>query len=83
MELENFTLSEVSQAQKAKRHMFSSYADYRPTRAAIIMDMGHTKGRLHMGRIGQGEDTKILNVIDVCSLYRNECRNLKLARAAM
>jgi hypothetical protein len=52
MELENIILSEVSQAQKAKIHMFS-YADSRPkTNAAILWDMGHTKGRPHTGRIG-------------------------------
>jgi hypothetical protein len=37
MDLENFTLSGVSQAQKA------SYADYRPkTNAVILLDMGPT-----------------------------------------
>jgi hypothetical protein len=29
MELENIILSEVSQAQKTKNHMFSSHADFR------------------------------------------------------
>jgi hypothetical protein len=44
MELENITLSEVSQAQNVKNLMFSlSYADYRPkTNAVILLDMGHT-----------------------------------------
>jgi hypothetical protein len=42
MELENIILSKVTQAQKAKNHMFS-YADYRPkTNAVILLDMGHT-----------------------------------------
>jgi hypothetical protein len=38
MELENIILSEVSQAQKAKNHIFSySHADYRPnTNVAIL-----------------------------------------------
>jgi hypothetical protein len=41
-----------------------SYADYRPkTNAAILWDMGHTKGTLHMGRIGQGKETKNLNLV--------------------
>jgi hypothetical protein len=43
MELENIILSKVSQAQKAKNCMFSSYADYRSkTNAVILLDMSHT-----------------------------------------
>jgi hypothetical protein len=43
MELENIILSEVSQAQKAKYHMFSLICNYRPkTNAVILLDMGHT-----------------------------------------
>jgi hypothetical protein len=43
MELENIILSKVSQAQKAKNHMFSSYADYRPkSNAAMLLEVGHT-----------------------------------------
>jgi hypothetical protein len=43
MELENIILSEVNQAQKAKNHMFSPYAYYRPkTNAVILLDTGHT-----------------------------------------
>jgi hypothetical protein len=43
MELENIILSNVSQVQKAKNCMFSSYAEYRPkTNAVILLDMGHT-----------------------------------------
>jgi hypothetical protein len=42
MELENNILSKVSQVQKAKNRMFSSYVDYRPkTIAVILLDMGH------------------------------------------
>jgi hypothetical protein len=43
IELENTILTEVSQAQKAKKRMFSpSYADYRPkTNPVILLDMGH------------------------------------------
>jgi hypothetical protein len=42
MELENIILSKVSQAQKAKNHMFSSKADFRSkTNAVILFDMGH------------------------------------------
>jgi hypothetical protein len=43
MELENIILSKASQAQKAKKHMFSSYADYRSnTNVVILFRMGHT-----------------------------------------
>jgi hypothetical protein len=46
-----------------------SYADYRPkTNAAIIWDMGHTKGRLCKGGIGQGKETKNVNEVDVLSV---------------
>jgi hypothetical protein len=46
-----------------------SYADYRPkTNAAMLLDMGHTKGRLCKGGIGQGKETKILNVADVLTV---------------
>jgi hypothetical protein len=45
-ELENIILSEVSQTQKAKSHMFSLIWEYRPkTNAAILWDVDHTKGR--------------------------------------
>jgi hypothetical protein len=37
MELENITLSEVSQVQKAKSHMFSSYVEYRHNANAAIL----------------------------------------------
>jgi hypothetical protein len=30
--------------------------------------MGHTKGRLYMGGIGQGKETKNLNVVDVLTV---------------
>jgi hypothetical protein len=43
---EHHFLSEVSQGHKAKNHMFSSYADYRPKiNAVILLDMGHTLRR--------------------------------------
>jgi hypothetical protein len=57
--------------------------DCRPkTNAAILWDTGHTKERLYKRGIEQGKETKNLNE-DVCSLYRNEYRNFKLARATM
>jgi hypothetical protein len=41
MELENIILNKVSQAQKAKTHMFSM--DFRSKIIAVIfLDMGHT-----------------------------------------
>jgi hypothetical protein len=46
-----------------------SYADYRlKTNAEILWDMGHTKGRLLTEGIGQGKETKILNVVDVLTV---------------
>jgi hypothetical protein len=64
--LENIILSEVSQAQKAKNSCSSSYADYRPkTNTTVLLEMGHTKGSLHTGDIGQGKETKNLNVVHV------------------
>jgi hypothetical protein len=43
MEMENITLSEVSQAQKAKNHSSPSYMDFRSKiNAVILLDMGHT-----------------------------------------
>jgi hypothetical protein len=43
MELENIILSEVSQVQKAKNHMFSFICDNRPkTNAVTLLDLGHT-----------------------------------------
>jgi hypothetical protein len=45
------------------------YVDYRPkTKTTIFLDMGHTKGRPPMGGIGQGKETKNLNVVDVLTV---------------
>jgi hypothetical protein len=42
---------------------------YRPkTNAAILWDTDHTKGRLHIREIGQGKETKNLNVADVLTV---------------
>jgi hypothetical protein len=46
------------------------------------MDMGHTEGRLCKGGIGQRKETKNLNEL-LCSVYRNEYRNFKVAGATM
>jgi hypothetical protein len=46
-----------------------SYADYRPkTNAVILFDMGLTKAILCTGGIGQGKETKNLNVVDVLTV---------------
>jgi hypothetical protein len=39
------------------------------TNAAILWDVGHTKGRSHMGGIGQGKKTKNLSMIDVLTVH--------------
>jgi hypothetical protein len=53
MELENIILSEVSQVQSPEISCSPLYSDYRAkTYSVILLDMGHTKGRLHMGGIG-------------------------------
>jgi hypothetical protein len=56
IELENIILSKVSQAQKAKNHMFSLIADFRSkTNAVYIIRLGsHAKGRTHTREIGKG-----------------------------
>jgi hypothetical protein len=56
LEMENIILSEITQAQKAKNHMFSLICGYRlKTNAVILLDTGHTKGRLHTGGTEQGK----------------------------
>jgi hypothetical protein len=44
--------------------------------------LGQAKGRLHTGRTEQGKQTENLNML-MCSLYRNEYRNLKLVGVTM
>jgi hypothetical protein len=58
------------------------FADCKPkANAAILWDMGHTKGRLCKVGIGQGKETKNLNEVDVLTV--KEYRNFKLAGATM
>jgi hypothetical protein len=59
MELENITLSEVSQAQKAKKHMFSLICRLQTqNKCSNIIGRGsHTKGRTCTGGIGKGKET--------------------------
>jgi hypothetical protein len=54
MELENIILSEVTEAQKVKSHMFYSYVDYRPkTNAVILLGMGS----MYSGGIGKRKES--------------------------
>jgi hypothetical protein len=49
MELENIILSKVSQAQKTKNCMFSTYADFRSrTNTAMLLYLGHMKRGEHI-----------------------------------
>jgi hypothetical protein len=49
--------------------MFSLICAVRPTtNVARLCDAGHTKGKMHTGGIGEGKETKNLNVIDVLSV---------------
>jgi hypothetical protein len=69
MELENIILSEVSQAQKAKATCSPSYADYQlKTNAAMLWNMGHTKGRPCTKGIGQRKEAKTSNVVGVFAI---------------
>jgi hypothetical protein len=73
MELEGIVLSEISQAQ-AKSHMFSILCRLWPnTNETILWNTGHTKGRL------KRKPKTWMRLM--CSLYRNEYRNLKLTGA--
>jgi hypothetical protein len=46
-----------------------SYADFKSkTNAVILLDTGHTKGRLCLEGIGQRKDAKNLNVVDVLTV---------------
>jgi hypothetical protein len=60
MELENIILSEVSQAQKTKNHMFSFICGlYIYGKYNNVVGLGpHDKGRTHMGDIGIGINPK-------------------------
>jgi hypothetical protein len=52
MELENIILSKVSQAQKTKNGMFSSYGDFRSrANTAMLLDLGHTLRGEHIREV--------------------------------
>jgi hypothetical protein len=59
MELENFILRKISQAQKAKNLMFSLIweSQIQNKCSNIIGHVSHTKGRTLMGEIGKGKET--------------------------
>jgi hypothetical protein len=59
MELVNIILSKVSQAQKAKNHMFSLICGLQTQNKCsdIIGHGSHAKGRMHTGGIGKGKET--------------------------
>jgi hypothetical protein len=65
MKLENIILSKV-RLRRPKITRSPSFSDHRPkTNAVILLDMGHTKGRLCMVGIEKEKKTKNLNVVDV------------------
>jgi hypothetical protein len=54
----------LARFRRPKATYSPSYVDYRPeTNAAILWGMGHTKGRLCKGGIGQGKETRNLNEV--------------------
>jgi hypothetical protein len=58
MELENITLSEVSQVQKAKNHIFSLICELQTLNKCsnIIGYRSHTKGTPCTGGVGKGKE---------------------------
>jgi hypothetical protein len=60
----------LSRLRRPKAACSPSYVDFRPkTNVAILWNMDHTKGRLCKGGIGQGKETKNLNVVDVFTVW--------------
>jgi hypothetical protein len=58
--------SQINGSKGQKLHFLPHIADYRPkTNAAILWVRDHTKEMLCTGGIGQGKETKNLNVADV------------------
>jgi hypothetical protein len=59
----------LARFRRSKASCSPSYADCRrKTNAAILWNMGHPKGRLHKGEIGQRKETKNLNMVDVLTV---------------
>jgi hypothetical protein len=55
----------LARLRRTKAACFTTYVDCSPkTNVAILWDMGHTKGRLCKGGIGQGKETKNMNEVD-------------------
>jgi hypothetical protein len=68
VELENIILSEL-RLRRPKGVCSRSCVDYRPkTKATILWDTGHTKGRLHTGGTGKRKESNNVNVIDVLTV---------------
>jgi hypothetical protein len=52
MEMENIIPSEVSQAQRTKNYMFSSYVDFRSrANTAMLLDLGHMTRQEHIREV--------------------------------
>jgi hypothetical protein len=61
----------LARLRRPKEPHVLPHVDYRPkTNASILWNMGHTKGRLHIAEIGQGKETKNLNVVDVLTVQK-------------
>jgi hypothetical protein len=62
----------LARLRKVKAACSLSYGDYIPkTNTAILWDAaGHTKRRSCIGGIGQGKETKKLNVVDMLSVQK-------------
>jgi hypothetical protein len=59
----------LARLKRPKAACSPSYADYKlKTNAAILWDMGHTNRRLCTGGIGQGQEIKNLNMVDVLTV---------------
>jgi hypothetical protein len=59
----------LARLRRPKAACSPSNADYRPkTNAAILWDMGPSKGRLCKGGIRQGKETKNLSEVDVLTV---------------
>jgi hypothetical protein len=56
MELENIILSEVSQAQKTKNHMFTLICRLYNKGNNVVGVGSHPKGRVHTGGMGIGKN---------------------------
>jgi hypothetical protein len=59
----------LARCRRPKVACFLSYVEYKSnTNTSILWDTGHTKGRPHLKGIGQGKETKNLNVFYVLTV---------------